>query len=92
MSENLKARWDSFAAEMKASPGSLQSPDFLQRFDALMAPVYEMQKQFERERAHQRFVSQAPCPICGGTVTYEYQAPLVGSMKCDTPACVAVNL
>lgn len=92
MSENLKARWDSFAAEMKASPGSFQNPEVLQRFDALMAPVYELQKQFQRERDHQPFSSRARCPICGGTVTYEYRAPLVGSMKCDTPGCVALNL
>lgn len=91
MSEDLKALWDGFASEIKAG-ASLTNPEMLKRFDALMAPVNELQKQFERERAHQRFVSQSPCPICGGTVTYEYRAPLVGSMKCDTPACVALNL
>lgn len=91
MSEDLKALWDSFASEIKAG-ASLTNPEMLKRFDVLMAPINELQKQFERERAHQRFVSQAPCPICGGTVTYEYRAPLVGSMKCDTPACVALHL
>lgn len=91
MSENLKALWDGLGAEIKAG-ASLANPELLKRFDALMAPVNELRKQFERERDHQRFVSQAPCPICGGTVTYEYRAPLVGSMKCDTPGCVALNL
>jgi hypothetical protein len=92
MSENLKARWDSFAAEMKASPDSWQNPEVVQRFDALMAPVYELLKQFQRERDHQPFVSQAPCPICSGTVTYQYRAPLIGSMKCDRPECIAWSL
>lgn len=92
MSENLKALWDNLAAEVQASPGSLQNPEVLQRFDVLMAPVYELQRQFQRERDHQPFFSQALCPICGGTVTYEYRAPLAGSMKCDTPGCVALNL
>lgn len=65
----------------------------MKRFDTVMAPVYELQKRFQRERDHRPFVSQAACPICGnGTVTYQYQAPLVGSMKCDTPECVALNL
>lgn len=91
MSEDMKALWDGFASEIKAG-ASLADPEMLKRFDALIVPVNELRKQFERERAHQRFVSQAPCPICGGTVTYEYRAPLVGSMKCDTPACVALNL
>ncbi len=91
MSEDLKTLWDGFASEIKAG-GSLTNPEMLKRFDRLMTPLNELQKLFERERAHQRFVSQAPCPICGGTVTYEYRAPLVGSMKCDTPACVALNL
>lgn len=92
MTENLKALWDAFAAEMKASPEALQRPEVQKRFDALMAPVYELLKQFERERAHQRFDSQAPCPICSGTVTYQYRAPLIGSMKCEMPECVALNL
>lgn len=93
MTENLKALWDGLAAELKASPGSLRRPEVLKRFDALMVPVNELQKQFQRERDHQPFVSQAPCPICGsGTVTYRYRAPLVGNMKCDTPGCIALNL
>jgi hypothetical protein len=92
MTENLHALWDDLAAELKASPRSLQSPEVLQRLDALMAPVNELQMQFQRERDHQPFFSQAPCPICSGTVTYEYRAPLVGSMKCDRPGCVTLNL
>lgn len=93
MTENLKALWDGLAAELKALPGSLQHPEVIKRFDTVMAPVYELQRKFQRERDHRPFVSQAPCPICGsGTVTYQYQAPLVGSMKCDTPECVTVSL
>lgn len=92
MTENPKALWDGFAAEMKASPEALQRPEVQKRLDALMAPVYELQKRFEREHGHQPFVSQAPCPICGGTVTYQYRAPLIGSMKCGTPKCVVLNL
>ena len=91
MSEDLKALWDGLGSEIKAG-ASPANPEILKRLDTLMAPVNELRKQFERERAHQRFVSQAPCPICRGTVTYEYRAPFVGSMKCDTPGCVVVHL
>lgn len=92
MSENLKALWDNFAAEMKASPEDMLRPEGQKRLDELMAPVYELLKHFQRERDHQPFSSQARCPICGGTVTFEYRAPLVGSMTCDRPECVALNL
>lgn len=92
MSEDLKALWDGLAAELKASPKAIQRPEVLKRFDELMVPVDALKKQFQRERDHQPFFSQAPCPICGGTVRYEYRAPLVGSMKCDTPGCIKFNL
>ncbi len=92
MSENLKALWDNFAADMKAFPQDMLRPESQKRLDELMAPVYELLRQFEREREHQPFSSQARCPICSGTVTFEYRAPLVGSMKCDRPECVAWNL
>jgi hypothetical protein len=90
MSDNLKALLDCLS-EINAG-ASLTNPEILKRFDALMAPINELRKQFERERAHQRFASQAPCPLCSGTVTYEYRAPLVGSMKCDTPGCIKIHL
>ncbi|PZR85367.1 MAG: hypothetical protein DI537_30940 [Stutzerimonas stutzeri] len=92
MTENLKALWDGLGAELKASPNSIHDPEVLKRLDAVMAPVNELMKQFQRERDHQPFSSQAPCPICSGTVRYQYHAPLVGSMKCDTPGCVSLNL
>jgi hypothetical protein len=92
MTVNMKTLWDALVVELKNSPGALGDPEVMQRFDTVMAPVDELKKTFQRERDHQPFVSQAPCPICGGTVTYRYQAPLIGSMKCDTVECISFNL
>lgn len=89
MPDDLKALWDSLKAESSAPSDPLER---LRRVDAAMAPVYELMKKFQRERDHQPFDSQAPCPVCGGTVTYWYRTPLIGGIKCDTPECVALNL
>jgi hypothetical protein len=64
-----------------------------ERLDMIIAAIGALHKAFENERAHQPFVSKAPCPYCGsGTVTYRYQAPLIGSMRCDTPDCLSYSL
>ena len=92
MTGDAKALWDDLKAELK-NASDHRDPGRAERIDAAMAPVYALLKAFENERNHQPFVSQAPCPICGsGTVTYQYRAPLVGSMKCETPECIALNL
>lgn len=88
--DDLKGLWDSLKAE--GSPSDPHDPKRLRRMDAAMAPVYELLRQFQRERDHQPFDSQAPCPLCGGTVTYWYRSPLIGGMKCGTPECVALSL
>jgi len=92
MSGNLKAIWDSLAVDMKNSPDALKNPEIMQRFHKIEAAIGELHKQFENERHHTPFTSQAPCPFCSGTVTYIYKAPLVGSMKCNTPDCFSQNI
>lgn len=91
MADDLKALWDSLEADGRNSSDRLDL-ERRRRLDAVMAPVYELMRCFQRERDHRPFDSQAPCPICGGTVTYWYRAPLTGGMTCDTPECVALNL
>jgi hypothetical protein len=90
MTTDLKALWDALEAKRKNSPGPLD-PEVIEGIDIIMAAINALRKTFENERNHQPFISQAPCPICGGTVTYQYQAPLIGSMKCDTPECFSLN-
>ncbi len=92
MTTELKQLWESLRAEAENRSGPL-SPDFSVRLDAAMAPVYELLKAFQRERDHRPFTSHAPCPVCElGTVTYEYKAPLIGSMNCDACEYVKINL
>ena len=91
MTTDLKALWDALAAEGKNPRGS-RDPKFIERVAIIMAAINALRKTFETERDHQPFVSKAPCPICGGTVTYRYYEPLLGSMKCDTPECISLSL
>ncbi|KFC68876.1 hypothetical protein FG93_03498 [Bosea sp. LC85] len=92
MTEKPKLLRDGPATEFKVIPNTAHDLEEMKRIDAAMAPVYELLRHFQRERDHQPFTSQAPCPICGGTVTYQYRAPLVGGMKCDTPGCIRIAL
>ena len=91
MTEDLKALWQSLKADARTASDPLD-PERLRRIDAVMAPVYELLKRFQRERDHRPFESEAPCPICGGTVRHWYRAPLIGGMRCETPDCIALNL
>lgn len=92
MTGDLKALWDTLRAE-HTNARDRHDPEFIKRLDVINAAIGALHTAFENERAHQPSVSQAPCPICGiGTVTYRYQAPLMGSMKCNTPDCFSYNL
>ncbi|TDR87186.1 hypothetical protein EV668_4266 [Enterovirga rhinocerotis] len=91
MVDDLKSIWDSLKAKA-GNPPDLEDPHFRERIDAVKAAIDGLFMQFQRERDHRPFDSQAPCPICGGTVVYWYRAPLIGGMKCDTPDCISGNL
>lgn len=87
-----KALYDSLKDELENRSGSMDS-GLAERIEAALKPSYDLLRVFERERNEQPFRSQAPCPYCEtGTVTYDYRAPLVGTMKCDACDCVSLNL
>lgn len=92
MTTDAKALWDGLKAELSNRSGE-PCPGFGERVEKAMAPAYDLIRAFERERDHQPFASQAPCPICGtGTVKYWRNAPLIGGMKCSTFECIALSL
>ncbi len=93
MTADQKSLWNEVKADLKDRSSPL-SAEMLARIDAAMTPVYALKRTFEAERQERLpFFSQAKCPICGvGTVTCQHKAPLIGSMKCDTPDCIVLHL